>query len=281
MDLLETNRPLFIALGISLVLHAAFFAFVDVNFTTIPYEPEILNLRLVKPVGPLPTPQEVDGIDDPATYQQEPDLNQQPFPQQEDSVEPPLELGDQVHPQLSNEFGPESMPELPTSLPGMPEPEVQEQVNPFAQFTPDQLAQSVAEFATQSTGEGDEEKQIRRITDEGTASIEETFYLRSWLRKVRRIGQLNYPQEAIDQKLYGKLSLYVSIDPDGSLVETRVLESSGHEILDNAAVNIVKLSAPFAPFPASMRNNTDLLEIVRKWEFRKSSYSTDESDETQ
>ncbi len=86
---------------------------------------------------------------------------------------------------------------------------------------------------------------------------------------------MNYPSEAVEKKLYGTLSLYVSIAPDGSLVETRVLESSGHEVLDKAAVDIVKLAAPFAPFPASIAQDTELLEIVREWEFRKGTYTTD------
>lgn len=152
------------------------------------------------------------------------------------------------------------------------EEEVQE--SPIAQLSTEEMAQSIAEMVAAQEVE-ENEKRIRRLSGEGVSSIAETFYLRSWLRKVRRVGQLNYPSEAVEQKLYGKLSLYVSIAPDGALVETRVLESSGHEVLDKAAVNIVKLAAPFAPFPVSIANDTDLLEIVREWEFRKDEYTTD------
>ena len=154
------------------------------------------------------------------------------------------------------------------------EPVDSEPSSPIEQLSTEDIVQSIADMAAAQANE-ENEKRIRRLAGEGTSSIEETFYLRSWLRKVRRVGQLNYPSEAVEQRLYGKLSLYVSIAPDGSLVETRVLKSSGHEVLDKAAVEIVKLAAPFAPFPASIATDTDLLEIVREWEFRKDAYTTD------
>ena len=45
-------------------------------------------------------------------------------------------------------------------------------------------------------------------------------------------------------------------------------KSSGHKLLDDAAIRIVKLSAPFAPFPAEIRKETDILDIIRTWQFR-------------
>lgn len=113
------------------------------------------------------------------------------------------------------------------------------------------------------------DENIRNIAVDETMNVEEEYYLKAWLKKVQEIGQLNYPQEAVEKKLYGKLRLYVSLDPDGSVEETRVLRSSGHDVLDEAAIHIVELAAPFSPFPSSMRASYDLLEIVREWEFRK------------
>ena len=63
----------------------------------------------------------------------------------------------------------------------------------------------------------------------------------------------------------------VAILPDGSLKEVELLESSGHQVLDDAAVRIVRLSAPYAPFPDELRQSTDVLEIIRTWQFRKNS----------
>lgn len=112
---------------------------------------------------------------------------------------------------------------------------------------------------------------IKRLTSLSTASSTDAFYLNSWRRKIESIGNLNYPQKARENKLYGSLRLMVAILPDGSLKEVELLESSGHQVLDDAAVRIVRLSAPYAPFPDELRQSTDVLEIIRTWQFRKNS----------
>ena len=67
----------------------------------------------------------------------------------------------------------------------------------------------------------------------------------------------------------GNLRLLVAIAADGSLHDVRVLESSGHAVLDAAAVRIVRLAAPYAPLPPAMRRDADVLEIVRTWQFQR------------
>jgi protein TonB len=112
---------------------------------------------------------------------------------------------------------------------------------------------------------------IKRLTSLSTKSSVDAFYLNSWRRKIETIGNLNYPQEARKRKIYGDLRLLVSIFPDGALKEVELLQSSGHRVLDDAAVRIVRLAAPFAPFPDELRQTTDVLEIIRTWQFRKNS----------
>ncbi len=112
---------------------------------------------------------------------------------------------------------------------------------------------------------------IKRLTSLSTASSADAYYLNSWRRKIESIGNLNYPREARAQKLYGNLRLMVAILPDGSLREVELLETSGHQVLDEAALRIVRLAAPFAPFPDELRQTTDVLEIIRTWQFRKNS----------
>lgn len=112
---------------------------------------------------------------------------------------------------------------------------------------------------------------IKRLTSLSTAASVDAFYLNSWRRKIERVGNLNYPAEARSQRIYGSLRLLVSIFPDGSLKQVELLESSGHAILDEAAIRIVELSAPFAPFPDELRATTDVLEIIRTWQFRENS----------
>ena len=95
-------------------------------------------------------------------------------------------------------------------------------------------------------------------------------YMHAWVEKVERIGNLNYPDEARRRRLSGSLTLDVALNPDGTVRSIRILRSSGHRVLDEAAVRIVRLAAPFAPFPPEIRAETDVLHIVRTWEFLSS-----------
>jgi protein TonB len=92
-------------------------------------------------------------------------------------------------------------------------------------------------------------------------------YVEDWRSKVERVGNMNYPQQARDQKIYGRLTLTVSIRSDGSLESVEVNRSSGQRILDAAAMRIVKLAAPYGAFPPDIRQETDVLSITRTWTF--------------
>ncbi|MDA9679823.1 TonB family protein, partial [Gammaproteobacteria bacterium] len=116
-----------------------------------------------------------------------------------------------------------------------------------------------------------ENLRIKRLTSLSTVSRADEFYLNSWRRKIESVGNLNYPQKARKNKLYGSLRLMVAILADGSLREVKLLDSSGHKVLDDAAIRIARLSAPYAPFPDELRKSTDVLEIIRTWQFKKNS----------
>ncbi|WP_210398119.1 energy transducer TonB [Motiliproteus sediminis] len=113
---------------------------------------------------------------------------------------------------------------------------------------------------------------IRRLYSASTRESFDAIYLDAWRRKVERVGNLNYPEEAHRRRLYGNLRLLVVIRPDGELDRVEVLKSSGHKVLDDAARRIVKLSAPFAPFPPELRRQADLVEIIRTWKFEKARF---------
>lgn len=91
-------------------------------------------------------------------------------------------------------------------------------------------------------------------------------YEEDWRAKVERVGTLNYPPEARG-KIYGTLRLTVTLRPDGSVEAVELDRSSGLKVLDAAAFKIVRMAAPFAAFPASIRRDTDLLVITRTWFF--------------
>ena len=92
-------------------------------------------------------------------------------------------------------------------------------------------------------------------------------YMDAWRTKVERIGNLNYPEEAVRRGISGALLMDVAINPDGSLHSVRVLRTSGHKVLDEAAVRIVKLAAPYPLLSEDILRDTDILHIPRVWQF--------------
>lgn len=110
----------------------------------------------------------------------------------------------------------------------------------------------------------------RRSINASTKEYRFAAYLEAWREKVERVGNLNYPDEAKRRKLYGDLILHVSVRSDGSVENVRVVRSSGQKVLDDAAVRIVRLASPYAPFPPDIRKDTDVLEITRTWQFTSS-----------
>jgi len=107
-----------------------------------------------------------------------------------------------------------------------------------------------------------------------TASTQRTpdaLYLKSWTKKIERIGNLNYPAQARKEKLEGQLVLIVAISPDGDIINIRISRSSGHKTLDEAARKIVQLAAPFAPVPSSVLRGNNRLVITRTWQFSHNS----------
>ena len=100
-----------------------------------------------------------------------------------------------------------------------------------------------------------------------TQEFKYASYMNDWVSKVERIGNLNYPDEARRQSLTGSLMLQVAVNQDGTVRNIRLLRSSGYKVLDDAAIRIVQLAAPFAALPPEISKDTDILHITRTWEF--------------
>lgn len=103
---------------------------------------------------------------------------------------------------------------------------------------------------------------VKRLSSVSTKSAAEAAYLNMWRQKVERIGNANYPAGVV-----GSLRMLVVIREDGTLKEVRLLDSSGHKDLDEAALRIVRLAAPYPDFSVEMRKDYDVLEIIRTWQF--------------
>ena len=105
----------------------------------------------------------------------------------------------------------------------------------------------------------------KKFISANTKEYEYAAYMAAWVARVERIGNLNYPDEARRQQLHGQLVLTVALNRDGTVKSIDVIQSSGHKLLDDAAIRIVRLAAPFPPIPADEK--VDELYVTRTWQF--------------
>ncbi len=126
-----------------------------------------------------------------------------------------------------------------------------------------------AKLAPEISDEVQQQASIERTKylNSSTKAFGPAKYMREWIDRVERIGNLNYPDQARRNKLSGTLILDVAINADGKLIKIDLRQSSGHQILDDAAKRIVKLAAPYSVFPNALRQETDIIHITRSWEF--------------
>ena len=140
-----------------------------------------------------------------------------------------------------------------------------------AEQTFDVLARAQAEIAPTSS---EVQKRPRRhLFMPTTSEYRYARYVEDWRAWVERIGNEHYPEEARG-RIYGALRMTVVIGADGRLVQATIDESSGSPVLDRAARHIVKLSAPFPPFPPEIARDTDILQITRTWIFTNDKFAT-------
>lgn len=92
-------------------------------------------------------------------------------------------------------------------------------------------------------------------------------YLDGWRRRVERIGTANYPAELLGDPNAGRPTLEVVIGKDGELLDIVVRHSSGDRSLDQAALRILRLAAPFEPLPQVIRKDYDVLRFAYDWDF--------------
>lgn len=156
-----------------------------------------------------------------------------------------------------------------------PTKQKEEEPQPDAQQAPifdtTQLSAEIASLEAQLAQEQQlyaKRPKIHRLNAASTMRDKGAWYKDEWRKKVERVGNLNYPEEARRQRIYGSLRMLVSINRDGTLYEVQVLESSGQQVLDQAALRIVRLAAPFAPFTGDLAD-IDRLEIIRTWRFER------------
>jgi periplasmic protein TonB len=160
--------------------------------------------------------------------------------------------------------------------PAMAQPEAQPRVDAQSEIRPlpnasDLINSSKEELRLQAriARETEVYQKRPRRTFIGSRAREFRFarYIEDWRTKIERIGELNYPAAA--RGIYGSLQVSVAIRADGSLEGVEINRSSGHKVLDEAAIRIVRQAAPFAPFPPDIAKDTDILSITRTWSFTR------------
>jgi protein TonB len=107
----------------------------------------------------------------------------------------------------------------------------------------------------------------RKFISAQTREYAYAAYMRAWVARVERVGNLNYPREARQRQIHGELLLTVAMNRDGSVESIDVVRSSGYKVLDDAAVQIVRMSAPFNELPPLPDEHVDILHITRTWQF--------------
>ncbi len=150
--------------------------------------------------------------------------------------------------------------------------ETEEEQLQAEQVTPDDLSLAIASLQAQLDLRREEYARRPRkytISSASTQKARDALYLDNWRRRIEAVGNVNYPEEARRRQIYGSLRMMVSLYPDGRVNDIQILRSSGYNLLDQAAIQIVNLAAPFEPFPEEMRAEADILEIIRTWRFHE------------
>ena len=276
----QSNDALMLAVAVAVGLHAAviglvhFDAFnlrpdnvptsldvilVDWATEEAPDDPDFLAQVTQRGSGESPDlmrPSEMLPVGEPEPVEEflpEPDL------ETTEPADQPLETLEEVPELVAVDAPTESMPS-PTDVepePSLDAAELRRQSLAVARSAPDRLSEA-RDFP---------ERPRRKFISANTQEHLYASYMRSWVAKVERVGNLNYPEQARRMNLEGSLVLSVDILADGSVDQIRVLRSSGFDVLDEAAVRIVRLSSPFSPLPEEITENVDVLTITRTWQF--------------
>ena len=129
-----------------------------------------------------------------------------------------------------------------------------------------QLVETLAEIEKRINEENARPK--KRYISPATREEVYALYYDSLRRKIEERGTRNFPENQ-GKKLYGELTMNVTVDSDGRVIETEVVRSSGSKVLDRRAVAIVMAAAPYGRFTVPMRKKADQLVITSRFRFTR------------
>ena len=108
----------------------------------------------------------------------------------------------------------------------------------------------------------------KRYISPATKETVYALYYDKLRRTIESQGTLNFPQ-ARGEKLYGKLTMVITVSSQGELLQTEVASSSRNPLLDERAVAIVRSAGPFDPFGAKMRRQADQIGVISRFMFSR------------
>ena len=129
-----------------------------------------------------------------------------------------------------------------------------------------QLFKSLAEIDKRISQENARPK--KRYISPSTREDVQAIYYDTLRRKIEQKGTSNFPEQG-GKKLYGQLTMVVTVNFDGRILSTEVVESSGNAALDRRAQSIVRGSGPFEAFTAPMRRWADQIAVVSNFKFTR------------
>ncbi|MGR9088465.1 MAG: TonB family protein [Gammaproteobacteria bacterium] len=155
-------------------------------------------------------------------------------------------------------------------------PSAAEHVESRPQLSPELLRQQITQLGTEirHSRESGDKSRIKFVHMVSAHKYIAAQYLKDWEEKVERMGNRNYPEAAAKKNFSATLAMDVGIKVDGSIYSMRISRSSGIPELDEAAKNIVRMSAPFAPLPLELQKELSVLVITRIWKFSDESGMT-------
>ncbi len=272
--------PLFFTIPISLLLHVGLYAigFKPPEFPESPPSPTF-DVTMVTPQD-IKAPEKADFM---ANSNQQGSGSKEkksrlksPFAAPEEN----LENGDEIVTSEKSiaEITPKPEPQILTTkgktnkfIQKLPEEEEQEKTTETVLDNSEQtqaIAKLMAEMSQQEERFA-KRPRIRFIDSLSAKGSVEAEYIYTWSKKLERIGNINFPQKVLDLSLSGTLILNTTLDRAGRVVEIQISVSSGSKLLDNAAIKIVKLAAPYEPLPKEIRKKYDRLNITRTIVFHK------------
>ena len=105
-----------------------------------------------------------------------------------------------------------------------------------------------------------------KVINSATREHRFAAYMDAWRRRVENVGS-RHLHNANTRQITGRLILDVAVTANGEVHAIDIQKSSGNRALDQTALDIVRMAAPFKPLPANIRSDTDILHIVRTWNF--------------